>query len=89
MDGWTLALDLPARWAGLDGVLTELDGLVTSAGGRVYLAKDSRLPADRLADMYPRLGEWQKTRDLMDPRGIFSSDLSERLRLSARAWSHE
>ena len=34
-----------------------------------------------MAASYPRLGEWQRVRDRMDPRGIFISDLSRRLSL--------
>ena len=58
MRGWTLALDVPARTPGLARLLTSLDRLVVQAGGRVYLAKDSRVPADVLAEMYPRLAEF-------------------------------
>ena len=82
LDGWTLAVDLPARWPGLEGALRELDDLVIEAGGRVYLAKDSRLAAAALATMYPRLAEWQRVRDLMDPGQAFGSDLSRRLHLA-------
>jgi decaprenylphospho-beta-D-ribofuranose 2-oxidase len=79
--GWTLALDVPARTGGLDGLLASLDRLVVDAGGRVYLAKDSRVPAGTLAEMYPRLEEFRKLRAGLDPDGMLASDLSRRLRL--------
>ena len=79
--GWTLALDVPARTAGLDGLLAALDRLVVDAGGRVYLAKDSRVPPGALAEMYPRLEEFRKLRAGLDPEGMLASDLSRRLRL--------
>lgn len=79
-EGWTLAVDLPVR-AGLDRVLGRLDDLVLTAGGRVYLAKDSRLPARHLAAMYPRLEEFRAIRREVDPHGVFRSDLARRLDL--------
>ncbi len=84
MAGWTLALDFPARTPGLDGpggLLSRLDRLVLDAGGRVYLAKDSRVPASVLAEMYPRLAEFRRRRTEFDPAGILASDLSRRLGL--------
>jgi decaprenylphospho-beta-D-ribofuranose 2-oxidase len=81
MAGWTLALDFPARTPGLAGLLGLLDQLVVEAGGRVYLAKDSRVPADLLPRMYPRLDEFRKLRAELDPEGILGSDLSRRLGL--------
>jgi decaprenylphospho-beta-D-ribofuranose 2-oxidase len=81
MAGWTLALDFPARTSGLAGLLAWLDEAVLSAGGRVYLAKDSRVPPGVLAGMYPRLDEFRKLRAEVDPRGVFASDLSRRLSL--------
>jgi decaprenylphospho-beta-D-ribofuranose 2-oxidase len=81
MPGWTLALDFPARIPGLAGLLDGLDRLVTEAGGRVYLAKDSRVPASVLAQMYPRLEEFRKLRAELDPDQILASDLSRRLGL--------
>ena len=81
MPGWTLALDFPARTPGLPPLLDRLDRLVLDAGGRVYLAKDSRVPADVLAQMYPRLAEFQKLRAELDPDGLLASDLSRRLGL--------
>ncbi len=81
MAGWTLALDFPARTPGLARLLGQLDELVLEAGGRVYLAKDSRVPAEVLAEMYPRLPEFRKLRAELDPAEILASDLSRRLGL--------
>jgi decaprenylphospho-beta-D-ribofuranose 2-oxidase len=80
-EGWTLALDFPARTRGLGPLLDELDKLVVAHGGRVYLAKDSRVSAATLADMYPRLPEFRKLRAILDPAGVLASDLSRRLNL--------
>ncbi len=80
--GWTLALDIPANVSGLAGLLDELDRTVLDGGGRIYLAKDSRVAADSLPRMYPRLAEWQAIQQHLDPTARFQSDLSRRLHLT-------
>lgn len=80
--GWTLAADVPAGIAGLGDVLDDLDAEVIAAGGRHYLAKDSRMSATTMAAGYPRLAEWQAVRARLDPEGVFRSDQARRLGLA-------
>jgi decaprenylphospho-beta-D-ribofuranose 2-oxidase len=79
--GWTLALDFPTRTPGLGPLMDELDRLVVAHGGRVYLAKDSRVSAATLEQMYPRLPDFRKLRAELAPHGTLASDLSRRLGL--------
>jgi decaprenylphospho-beta-D-ribofuranose 2-oxidase len=79
--GWSMAMEMPAGNPRLGPLLDELDEIVAAAGGRVYLAKDSRMSPAAFARMYPGLDGWRATRARLDPDGVFQSDLGRRLGL--------
>ena len=81
LEGWTLAVDMPASTPGLDAVLRDLDQLVAGCGGRVYLTKDAHLHADTLRVMYPALERFEAELARVDPDGVLRSDLARRLGL--------
>lgn len=72
--GVTLTLDLPNKGERTSALLGRLDALVQEAGGRLYPAKDARMPRTLFESGYPRLNEFLKYRD---PN--ISSGLSRRL----------
>jgi decaprenylphospho-beta-D-ribofuranose 2-oxidase len=80
LEGWTLAVDFPVA-EGIDEFLDRLDELVVGAGGRVYLAKDSRMRPEMIPLMYPRLDRFAKVRTRVDPKGLLKSDLAVRLQI--------
>ncbi|MFH9722704.1 FAD-binding protein [Streptomyces sp. NPDC017254] len=81
LPGWGLSLDLPTGLPGLGAFLDRLDEEVAGAGGRVCLAQDSRVRPETAAAMYPRLDGFRELRATLDPRSVFTSDLSRRLAL--------
>jgi FAD/FMN-containing dehydrogenase len=72
--GVTLALDFPNHGARTQKLFERLDAIVREAKGRIYMAKDARMPKTLFEAGYPRLTEFIKYRDV----GI-SSSLSRRL----------
>ncbi|MER5390155.1 FAD-binding oxidoreductase [Saccharopolyspora sp. NPDC002686] len=78
--GWMVCLDFPIV-DGLSRFCLELDEDVLALGGRLYTAKDSRTLASTFHQMYPRVDEFRKIRQTVDPEGIFASDMSRRLEL--------
>jgi decaprenylphospho-beta-D-ribofuranose 2-oxidase len=85
MPGWTFTLDIPLGSSDLRPMLARFDRMVADAGGRVYLAKDAALSPDLVSTMYPRLSEWRKIRDRLDPGQHMRSDLDRRLDLVGRS----
>ncbi len=80
--GWTLALDIPVGASSLSDLLDELDKDVLEANGKLYLAKESRASCDTIKQMYPKLKEFSRIKEITDPNGIIVSDLSRRLCLT-------
>lgn len=56
--GATLALDFPNRGADTLALFARLDAVVESAGGRLYPAKDGRIPARLFHRSYKRSAQW-------------------------------
>lgn len=80
MEGYTLALDFPVtghpeQWT------RELNELVVSYGGRVYLTKDALLSREHFEAMYPELQYWKQIKQQVDPGGRFTSAQANRLGL--------
>ncbi|RTL72590.1 MAG: FAD-binding oxidoreductase [Hyphomicrobiales bacterium] len=74
MEGATLALDFPNRGAETLALMSRLDGIVREAGGRLYAAKDGRIPKETWAAGYPQTATFAR---FVDPR--FASDFWRRV----------
>ncbi len=72
--GVTLSLDFPNQGEPTLRLFDKLDAVVREAGGRIYPAKDARMPRELFEAGYPRLQEFLQFRD----PGI-SSGFSRRL----------
>ena len=74
MEGATLAVDLRNRGERTVRLMSRLDAVVAAAGGRLYAAKDGRIPRALWETGYPRLGTFVSH---VDPR--CSSDFWRRV----------
>jgi L-gulonolactone oxidase len=63
MPGATLALDFPNRGPVTTALMARLDRVVGEAGGRLYPAKDGRLPREMFRQGFPRWEELEAARD--------------------------
>ncbi|GAA6117982.1 FAD-binding oxidoreductase [Acidovorax sp. FG27] len=61
--GVTLALDFPNRGESTLQLFARLDGVVAQAGGRLYPAKDARMPRALFESGYPKLPQFLPFRD--------------------------
>jgi decaprenylphospho-beta-D-ribofuranose 2-oxidase len=80
MDGYTLAVDFPNRGRA-EHLIAELEAMTEAACGRIYLAKDATLTADRVKAMYPNAAKFASIANKIDPDGQFETDLTRRLKL--------
>lgn len=79
MEGITLAMDIQVGRKQTYSALNLIDQIVASAGGRVYLAKDSRLSAAYFNLMYPNAKLLSQYREEHGCTGVIESDLSRRI----------
>jgi hypothetical protein len=73
--GYTLTLDFPNAGIKSFRLFEKLDQIVAAAEGRLYPAKDARMPREMFLNGYPNLEEFIK---YIDPK--FSSDFWKRCR---------
>lgn len=80
MEGYTLAVDFRASDKA-ERVLSALEDMTVSVGGRLYFAKDAVMQPGHVAAMYPELGAWRAAVSDADPDRAYETDLTRRLKL--------
>ena len=79
MKGYTLALDFPISMKAME-LFKELDAMVADYGGRLYLAKDSRMSAEMFEKTYPNAAEFKQAISMLnDGETRFASLQSKRI----------
>ena len=74
LEGVTLALDFPSKGENTIKLFSKLDKVVSEAGGRIYMAKDSCMTPEMFEIGYQKFREFLEYRD----DGV-SSSMSRRL----------
>lgn len=80
MEGYSLAMDFKIQ-KGLFEVLDEFDRIILKHGGRIYLAKDSRMSRSVFESSYKNIDAFKKIKKEVDPKNQLSSLQSKRLGL--------
>lgn len=80
MEGYTLAVDFPARPAAAP-LIAELQAATAAAGGRIYLAKDALATPAQVKAMYPDWTKWAEEAAKADPDRALETDMTRRLEL--------
>jgi FAD/FMN-containing dehydrogenase len=82
LDGYSLAMDFPARHrAALWSLAHEIQRITIEAGGLFYFAKDSTLTAEDVRRFFPaeNLRAFLELKRKCDPEGILQTDLARRV----------
>lgn len=86
VDGYSLALDFKVtkkNRAKLWELAHKMNEVTLAAGGRFYFAKDSTLrPSDVAAYLGENLTRFREVKSEVDPDGLLTSDLAERVQLT-------
>ncbi|SMH53072.1 decaprenylphospho-beta-D-ribofuranose 2-oxidase [Maritimibacter sp. HL-12] len=80
MEGYTLAIDFPARETA-EVLIAELEAMTVEAGGRLYLGKDALASGATIKAMYPEWEAWAAQAEKADPKGLLITDMVRRLQL--------
>lgn len=80
MEGYTLAIDFPAREKA-ETLIAELEGMTIEAKGRLYLGKDALASGHTIKAMYPEWEDWAAQAAKADPDGLLVTDMVRRLQL--------
>ena len=80
MEGYTIAMDFPINEKTLF-LMKNFDDITSEYGGRIYLAKDSRMSKETFFKTEKRLEEFYNFRKKLNSKMKFESSQSARLKI--------